>query len=397
MFTCIMPSTWNEINNNYLNASKLYESKRKAILERLEMENKISGEEFVRTLQANYQEVFERKYKSDRSTKTVKLKTVLQQVYDAAVKIAQQTLENNQMDIDTHIEKLKEISQENRKNINQEQKTIAKELNNIVKQYEMETQIDQLINERLPSFMSEGNKQLSASQIYAYTKSVLKNMIREKAGISSVEKVIQRKSATVIGFIREDAIAQAALLTIEKLKANSVDAKVIGKHQSKIDILIPVSSRAKKVVSEEDHLKSIIEQLDVIGQSFVVNGESKYNNEEFLGVQAKPWNLNSKTYAGKPPMSLGHSASLLKDFQLENIVSSVPNDLIGWHKNVLFLSQRLEQAIGPNTVMYALGQNMTWTSDLLEDLVKTYHKYFAFVLDSSGKPTAHISLQDHYG
>lgn len=394
---CIMPNVWSEVDNNYSYTSKIYEAKKQAILQRLQQENDISGQDFINSLQINYKELMQQKYTSNLNDREVKLETILSHVYKAAEQLAQQILEEQSGDVVKQIDALMKISQKTGQNIDQQKKVIAKELDKIIERYEAETRVSQLVYEMLPKFVSSNNQQLSTAQVYSYTKSILKQEIAKRASITNIEKAVRKHPSIILGYIREDAITQAALRAVEQLKSNGISARTIGSEKSTIDIIIPVTEGAKAAVFQGGQgLSDIIKQLDTLGQNFVVSGESQYDTDEFLGIQAKPWKLYLKT-ANWNRNSLGSRATLLREFQLENIQSGVPNDLIGWHKGVLFLSQRLQQVIGPNTVMYATGNSITWTSDLLNDLVNTYHKYFAFMVNSDGKLTSHIHLADHYG
>jgi hypothetical protein len=69
----------------------------------------------------------------------------------------------------------------------------------------------------------------------------------------------------------------------------------------------------------------------------------------------------------------------------------------GWHKGVLFLSSRIPQILGENTVMYVVGGKIVWTDDLIKDLYSVYHKYFAFAVTQDNKLSSKVVLADHYG
>jgi hypothetical protein len=54
-----------------------------------------------------------------------------------------------------------------------------------------------------------------------------------------------------------------------------VNAQTVGKEQSAIDIIIPLTGKASAAVSKGgDVLKGILTQLDTLGTSFVVEGDS---------------------------------------------------------------------------------------------------------------------------
>jgi hypothetical protein len=79
---------------------------------------------------------------------------------------------------------------------------------------------------------------------------------------------------------------------------------------------------------------------------------------------------------------LGSRKELLNDFLIKDSFSTSSDEIFGWHRGVLFLSNNLDKVVGTNTVMYATKTGLIWTSDLLESLYKNYNKYFAFVIDS---------------
>lgn len=393
-----MPNIQNEVDNNYAKASSNYAKKKQDILSRIEKENHVSGEKFFELIQNNYKQLMQQKYTSDITERDVKLETILSHVYKAAEELVHKVLEDHKDDhILEQIDALRKMSQENGQSIEKEHQLIIKALDEIVEQYSKDTRVDNLMNRMLPDFISAENKKLSTSQVYAYTRSILKKTIYERAAITNIDKAVKKHPSIILGYIREDAVTQAALLAIETLQAKAIGAQTVGDFKTTIDIIIPISGRATAAVQQGGKpLQDIVQSLDSFGTSFVVEGESQYETDEFLGIQSKSWRLNMKT-SNWNRNSVGSRAKLLHDFQLENIPFGVSADLIGWHRGVLFLSQRLEQVIGPNTTVYATGDSLTWTSDLLNDLVQVYHKYFAFMVDSNNKLTSHVQLADHYG
>lgn len=394
---CIMPSLWSEVDNNYLNAAKQYEARKNEILKKLQKNTKEQADEFMSLLQENYRTLMEQKYASEFSNREVKLETIVEQhIYKAATEKAREILMQENVNIEQEIEALKQISKEKKLSIDQEKKFITRELEKIVKRYAQATEVNKLVSDLLPSYVSAENQELSASQIYPYVKSIIKKEIYKRAAVKEITKTVKRHPSIILGYVREDAVTQAAIEAIEKISARGMTAKTVGKEASKIDIVIPLTPRATKAIGDSNILSDIIKQLDVIEQDFIVSGTSQYKSDEFLGIQSKPWNLTKKTDNWKNRNAIGSRAELLKEFNLQNI-TGLPDDSIGWHRGVLFLSQRLEQIIGPSTDMYAIKGSIVWTSDLLTDLVNVYHKYFSFMLNSKGKRTSHIQLADHYG
>ena len=395
---CIMPELWQTVDNNYSIASKIYESKKEAILSKLEAEQHISGQDFINAIQSNYSTLMHQKYASEVSGREVSLDTILNHLYKAAEAIVAQVLEDHKNDgVEQQIKALRELSRQSGVNIAQEKKVVEKEIDRILQNYSNETQIDRLIYEMLPKYMSSGNQQLSASQIYAYTKSILKREIQRRASIEEIDRAVKRHPSIILGYIREDAITNAALKAIEQLQMVGAKAQTVGKEQSTIDIIIPLTGRASAAVSKSgDVLKSILTQLDTLNTSFIVEGESQYDTAEFLGIQSKPWRLYLPTTTWNRN-SVGSRADLLKGYQAFEGTAYPPGSQEGWHRGVLYLSYNLQQVIGPNTVMYATGGSLIWTSEMLEDMYSRYHKYFAFMLDSDHNLTSHIQIADHYG
>lgn len=397
-FVCIMPGEISIINQNYESTAQIYEAKRESILARLKQEQNISGEDFINTIQTNYSSLLKEKYESAVTGREVGLETIINHVYRAAEAMVAEVLENHsEQDIQSQIQALEQISREAGKNIEQQKKVVNKEIEKIIQQYSNETQVDRLIDEMLPKYLSQENAKLSAAQVYAYTKSMLRREIKKRASIVEIDKAVKKHPSIILGYVREDAITTAALKAIEVLKVKGMTAKTIGAEQSKIDIVIPITSRASAVVQgNTDLLGTIVKQLDALSTEFIVTGESKYETDEFLGIQSKPWQLYLPTTTWNRN-SVGSRVELYNAF-LEHLKEMSPPDRnVGWHRGVLFLSEHLQEVMGPNTVMYATGGKLIWTSDLLRDLYQKYHKYFAFMLDSNYQLTSHIQLADHYG
>lgn len=397
-FVCIMPGEISIINQNYESTAQIYEAKRESVLARLKQEQNISGEDFINTIQTNYSSLLKEKYESAVTGREVGLETIINHVYRAAEAMVAEVLENHsEQDIQSQIWALEQISREAGKNIEQQKKIVNKEIEKIVQQYSDETQVDRLIDEMLPKYLSQENAKLSAAQVYAYTKSMLRREIKKRASIAEIDRAVKKHPSIILGYVREDAITAAALKAIEVLKAKGMSAKTVGAEQSKIDIIIPITSQASAAVQgNADLLGDIIKQLDTLSAEFVVTGESKYETDEFLGIQSKPWQLYLPTTTWNRN-SVGSRAELYNAF-LEHLKGMSPADRnVGWHRGVLFLSEHLQEVMGPNTVMYATGGKLIWTSDLLRDLYQKYHKYFAFMLDSNYQLTSHIQLADHYG
>lgn len=397
-FVCIMPEEISIINQNYESTAQIYEAKRESILARLKQEQNISGEDFINTIQTNYSSLLKEKYESAVTGREVGLETIINHVYRAAEAMVAEVLENHsEQDIQSQIQALEQISREAGKNIEQQKKVVNKEIEKIIQQYSNETQVDRLIDEMLPKYLSQENAKLSAAQVYAYTKSMLRREIKKRASIVEIDKAVKKHPSIILGYVREDAITMAALKAIEVLKVKGMTAKTIGAEQSKIDIIIPITSRASAVVQgNTDLLGTIVKQLDALSTEFIVTGESKYETDEFLGIQSKPWQLYLPTTTWNRN-SVGSRVELYNAF-LEHLKEMSPPDRnVGWHRGVLFLSEHLQEVMGPNTVMYATGGKLIWTSDLLRDLYQKYHKYFAFMLDSNYQLTSHIQLADHYG
>ena len=74
---CIMPNVWSKVDDNYSHTSKIYEAKKQAILQRLQQENNINGQDFINSLQINYKELMQQKYTSNLNNREVKLETIL--------------------------------------------------------------------------------------------------------------------------------------------------------------------------------------------------------------------------------------------------------------------------------------------------------------------------------
>jgi hypothetical protein len=93
-----MPDLWQIVDNNYNIASKIYESKKDAILSKIKTEHDISGQEFIDMIQLNYSTLMKQKYLSEVSGREVGLETILNHLYKAAEAIVAQVLEDHSGD-----------------------------------------------------------------------------------------------------------------------------------------------------------------------------------------------------------------------------------------------------------------------------------------------------------
>lgn len=391
---CICNEMLPEINKNYENAANIYAKKRNDIMKQLEIQSVQADKEFIRLFQENYQNLLFSKYQSEATGREVKINTIITHLYNAITKMTESFIEQDDFStLETEIEALKlETGNEIQKTKNV--------IDNLVKNYFeahlLQDKVDELISKFLPNYISADNKALTAQQIYSYTQSLLKKQVLEKTSFSAIETTVRRVPAQILGYIREDMVADAALKLIEELKLKA-EAKSVGANKSTIDILIAVGGASINNLSNADTLKDLLETLDDLNYSTTVEGESAYNTTQYLGIQSKPWDL-SKPQSQWRRFSVGSRSSLLSEF-LDIEKSSIASDIQrGWHRGVLFLSQHIPEVIGPNTVMYAIDGQIMWTDDLITNLYQTYHKYFAFVInEKTNELTKHIELADHYG
>jgi hypothetical protein len=87
---------------------------------------------------------------------------------------------------------------------------------------------------------------------------MLRREIKKRASITEIDRAVKKHPSIILGYVREDAITAAALKAIEALKAKGMSAKTIGAEQSKIDIIIPVTSRASAVIQGNTDLLGTI-------------------------------------------------------------------------------------------------------------------------------------------
>lgn len=388
---CIMGNIMTSVDNNYKAAMARYAQKRQAVLKQITSEYNIAGEEFINVLKQNFQENMSQSMTSNLTGRSVKIDTILQHLYKAAENQVYALLENNTTELENELIEIKQLQQEAENGTIQEKKIFDQQINNIITRFINEMSLNNVWEKYLPELMSGDNKRLAASQVLGYCKSIFKREIQKKISANEVSQVIHKHPAIILGYIREDALADAATKAIEQFKMNTAKAQTVGAEQSHIDILISLTSGTSSI--SKDLMKGLLQQLDSINNDFSVVGDSIFENNEFLGMQSKAWNLYAPSNDVWNPNALGRRAELFNDF-----VSSLSSDLEGsrgWHQGVLYISYHLEEAMGANTVIYATGKQILWTDELLQTMLNN-NKYFAFRLNSENQITPTIVLADHY-
>lgn len=392
---CICSDMIPEINGNYAKAAEIYSQKRNMILQKLETESNTADQDFLQKFNENYNMLLDSKYKSEATGRNAKINTILQHLYKAVEAIATNFIsEQDFSDLENEITLLKKEREYTDKELKQVKNKIDKLIQNYFNTYFQQNRIDELVKKFLPNYISTENATLTAQQLYGYTQSILKKQILENTSFTAIKAVVHKTPATLLGYIREDMIVDAALKVIEELKLKKAFVTGTGANKTAIDILISLNSN-NSFIQDDNILSNLLNQLDSLEGSIIVTGESQYNTEDFIGIQSKSWDL-SKPITEWHRFSVGSRASLLSDFQQTSSFSSDIEQ--GWHRGVLFLSQHIPQILGGNTVMYAIKGEIMWTDTLITNLYNTYHKYFAFVVNEKTKQlTKHIELAEHYG
>lgn len=391
---CVQPKNITDAERNYSQAQAIYTSKRKAILEKIKAESDVSGEQFVKLIQQNLRTNMQQAIVSPRTGQSVRLETILKHLYSTTEELASEALGIHSRQLNNLKQKIDQLKEEAISNGRDAQKEAEIEIDKIVQQYVNEMQLDSLIYKYLPQFISKENAELSLSHVFGYVKSILKHEISKRVYGSSLQKVFSRHPSIILGYIREDATTDAANKAREELGMRIAKAQTVGGEQSKIDILIPLTERAAQKATNSQMLKSILSNLDQVNTQFnlQVEGESVLETNEFLGIQSKPWKMYLPTTSWNR-LSIGSRAGLLKDFK--DIYNPDGSDnTYSWHNGVYYLSTKLEDVIGANTVMYIADNSVLWTDDLF-DKMREYHKYFAFMLNSEHKLTSHVQMADH--
>ena len=378
-----------QVNANYQSAQARYAKKKQNILAQLTKESNITGEQFITLLQDKFAAQMETKLISPGTGREVGYQAIIGQIYNAARSMVNQAL--GEKDSFTEIKrKVDEIREQNAENLKKQRELIAQEINKEVEKFAAQMDLNTIFNKYLPQVMSSSNQSLSVAQIMGYCKSIFKQQIQIKTRADEISKIFKRHPSIIMGYIREDAFTKAALEVIEQLQIKGASAKTVGSEQSKIDILISLGGAGSSI---SGNLSGILSMLDNLDQNMEITGSAEYDTSQFLGVQAKPWNLEKETSQWNRN-SIGSRANLKNDF-IKMLKSTGGIESYSWHRGVLYLSEHLEAVMGANTVMYATGKNIIWADDLLGDMVNRYHKYFAFSLDSNHKLTSHIILADH--
>lgn len=380
-----------QVNANYQSAQARYAQKRQNILAQLTKESEISGEQFTTLLQDKFAAQMEAKLTSPGTGREVGYQTIIGHIYDAARSMVYQALGEQGSGLDSIKSTIERIRQDTLGDLEKERELVAKEIDKAVVDFAKQMDLNAIFNKYLPQVMSSSNQSLSVAQIMGYCKSIFKQQIQRRTGVAEISKIFKRHPAIIMGYIREDALTKAASEVIEELQIKGASAKTVGAEQSKIDILISLGGAGSSMSGD---LSGILSMLDNLGQNIEVTGSAEYDTSQFLGIQAKPWDLTQKTSQWNRN-SIGSRADLKNDF-IKMLESAGGIESYSWHTGVLYLSEHLEAVMGANTVMYATGKNIIWADDLLGDMISKYNKYFAFSLNSNHELTSHIVLADHY-
>ena len=393
-FVCVLPRSISEADQNYLRAQQIYKTKRDEIQQRIKSQYDVSGEEFVATIQKKLKENMQAKIESPNTGNTVGYQTILNHLYNTVEKLAREKIEGSSSQINNDIEQIESIQSQAISQGKNAQEIAEKEIDDLVQKYANDLQLDSVIYKYLPEFVSGDNVKLSLAQVFGYAKSIFKNEITKRANGIEATRIFQRHPGIILGYIREDATADASKKAIKKFGMSSSSAQTVGAEKSKIDILLSLTGGASSIVSSGDLLGTILSSLDSMNQSFSVNGESILETNEFLGIQSKPWKLFLPT-TNWNKNSVGSRAALLQDF-LQSYNPAGADNQHSWHSGVLYLSTQLEEVIGANTVMYVTGDTIQWTDDIFTQM-RANNKYFAFMMSSKNELTSHVQIADHYG
>ncbi len=394
-FVCVLPKTIGEADQNYLAAQKAYQIKKEAIVQKIKSEYDISGDSFIQLIQQNLLTNMKEKIVSPESGRSVGYDTILKHLYDAVQASAYSIIESHQAEISSLSDAIATLQQQAIANGKSAQKNVEKQIDDIIQQFANEMQLDSVIYKYLPEFISSANAQLSFSQVFGYAKSIFKHEISKRIAGVQIQDIFQRHPGIILGYIREDAVADASQKAISKLSMTAASAATVGAAKSKIDILISLTGQGSAISQNGELLGGLLASLDKYDKSFSVTGESSLETDEFLGIQSKPWKLFLPTTSWNKN-SIGSRAELLNNFLSSGYNPAGADNQYSWHAGVLYLSTQLEEVIGVNTVMYVTGNSIIWTNELFDQLRK-YNKYFAFMLTSNNQLTSHVQLADHYG
>ena len=71
-------------------------------------------------------------------------------------------------------------------------------------------------------------KKLATAQILGYCKSIFKREIQRRLALDEIDNAVRRHPAIILGYIREDAVADAAQKAIKHFKMSGAKAKTVG-------------------------------------------------------------------------------------------------------------------------------------------------------------------------
>lgn len=381
------------VNSNYQAAQKRYADKKNKLFNAWQQEHGIAGKDFFNLLSQNFTSNMQAKLTSPTTNRTVKQSTILRHLYNATRERALSVFGKSSVAVDTAVQAIRQLQADSSLEVKDQEAKIAAEINKIVIELSKRLNIsDAFIRKFLPQ-MTKANRGLTHGQLIGYCKNIFKQQIQEAITGVKVQKAVAQYTAIVGGYLREDALADAAQQTIEALGVKTGKVKRIGSEKTSIDVLLSFGKGAS-VKGGKAAFGNLIQALDAISGDIVAVGQSTYNTSNFLGIQSKSWDLD--TVGSKyVTASIGSRGALRAGFeQLLSGTSVNPNTSYGWHKGVKYLSGVLDQVIGANTIMYATGSSIIWTDQLLSDMVAK-DIYFSFALDSNDKLTSHVILSKH--
>ena len=156
--------------------------------------------------------------------------------------------------------------------------------------------------------------------------------------------------------------------------------------QIKYDILLGTSNLGSMA---DEAITPLISQMEQLSTTVQGTGQVDTSLPLIGGIQSKswvaPWSLNS-VGGNRNFLSFGHNTNLMP----------IGEDAHYWHAGVYNVMSNLLEAIGPSNFIYATGDTVYWTADLLAEFRERQYVLAFYYNKTEGKiVSSSISAQPH--
>lgn len=362
------------IERNYENFATIYETKINKVKEKIKKIYEQGADNFIADISNQISKTIENGIKSLNTDKNVKFNTYINQVYDRI---------DNFFSDNENMQKFENFFKENNQNIEDEGNEIKKDIDTAILKVLNSKDIG--LSQLLKNFTSKENSGLIESQLLGYIKSRIEHFYNK----NNNSKEFSRHQSIIFGYIQEDIIQKTFSLAFESIGQVELKARTSGFAQSKIDILVPLTAQSsKKINQNKKTMSQYLDYLDGI-KKISKKDSTTFSVEDFIGIQSKPWDLSKKT-SEYYQLSLGSRGTIMNQFKKE--MGWMGKDFLPF-QGAIHLSYKIDDILGPNTIMYYTKAGLIWTSDLLRQLYSQYEKYFAFKYDKDHKElSSHVVI-----